>query len=176
MLREEMTDEQVRANPRDFLDQFNADDKRQLLIAYKALMMEKADGAGDGCPVCGQFVKMYRRHIYHSMVVDWLELMNRAESRTFSSQGKAVRRAAGGDLLKLRFWDLIEADPDSVGIWHTTDKGVAFLRGEIRVPKVALIYNSEFYGYENETETVGVRDCLKDKFDLDKAMGCVVRF
>lgn len=148
---------------------------REYIAKLRDNLMRAARSKGDHCPVCEQFVKVYRRSIYYSMIRDWVELMHVAESRTFSSGGRKVRRAAGGDVLKLRFWKLIEQCEES-GSWRTTDEGMLFLRGGSRVPKIALVYNQRFLGFEDEKTTVSVYDCCGEKFSINSILEVVRAF
>jgi len=73
-------------------------------------------------------------------------------------------------------WGLIEQMPGEredgskrVGWWRLTDRGRAFVRGEITVPKKALIYNNKLFGFEGRQITIS--DALREPFDYRRLMG-----
>jgi hypothetical protein len=76
----------------------------------------------------------------------------------------------GGDYAKLRYWQLIREDEGRRGVWTVTRLGLAFLDGEVKLPKyVALAEYREtgkVLGYAYPL--VSVMDVLPEKFDLDK--------
>jgi hypothetical protein len=81
----------------------------------------------------------------------------------------------GGDIMKLKYWDFLEAKPYAVrddgspraGIWRITPAGRAFARGNIDALKYQYVYNSELVGRAAPDLTrVWIDDCLKEPFDF----------
>jgi hypothetical protein len=139
------------------------------------------------CPCCRQKVQIYEREIHASMArvliilhrhflkeTDWLHVPSYLE--TLSRQlGAAIR---GGDWAKLRYWALIEEKPKTerkdgskrVGFWKVTDKGHAFAKNELRIPKAVQLYNDKFLGFVSESVTVSILDCLGKEFSYEELM------
>jgi hypothetical protein len=59
-------------------------------------------------------------------------------------------------------------DGGRAGYWRVTELGVEFLRGTLRVPKYARVYDGRRLGFAGEL--VGVADCLGEPFRLDELM------
>src|SRR4029453_8299094 len=65
---------------------------------------------------------------------------------------------------KLRYWGLLEEDPEPrddgghAGWWRVTDQGGQFAMGALLVPKYALVYDGRLRGFDGPL--VGVRECL----------------
>jgi len=79
------------------------------------------------------------------------------------------------DFAKMRFWKLIEkkegekddGNPNS-GFYRITKEGVDFLQGNLKIHRVARIFNNQFYGFSGEL--VSFADCAKDRFDYSELM------
>jgi len=129
---------------------------------------------GARCPCCSQFAKIYRRKINAGMArsliemwqvagCDWVHLPTAIGARS---------REEG----KLAYWALVEEsteprdDGGRAGWWRVTPKGRAFVAGLTRVPKYAHIYDGRCLGFD-DTELVGIRDCLGSRFNYDDLMG-----
>lgn len=151
--------------------------------------------AGVFCPCCQQFVKIYRRKITSSMAYALLLIARHYKDRPLgemgewlhvpeylSAQSKFGAPVRGGDWAKLRWWGLIEAAMDvepserrsdgsaRVGHYRLTPLGRAWARGECAVPRIALIFNQRLARLD-DTETVTIREALKDKFNYAELMG-----
>ena len=88
------------------------------------------------------------------------------------------KRRGGGDYHKLRFWNLIEQQPNTdnpnlpgnrSGTWRPTADGIRFAKGEIVLPKYALIFDNKCLGFEGEL--VSIRECLPKNFDFREIWG-----
>lgn len=127
---------------------------------------------GARCPCCNQMAKVYRRKVNSGMAValiamwrtaafDWQHIATTLENRH-------------ADEAKLRYWGLIEEgderreDGGRAGWWRMTEKGRAFVRGLITIPKYARVYDSRLISLEGPE--VSIRDALTDKFDYDELM------
>lgn len=147
---------------------------------------------GAECPCCHQYAKIYRRKLTSSMAYalilicryyrnlreprgldEWLHVPEWL-SKT-SKFGATVR---GGDWAKLVYWDLIEAQhgeerddgSSRVGYYRLTEKGLRFVKGECRVPRVALVYNQRLLRMDDD-KTLDIREALTEKFDYGELMG-----
>lgn len=129
------------------------------------------------CPVCGQKVKLYRRKLNSGMARALIRLYlherhhpgTSMDYRNWNARGEAREHSL------MRFWHLIEPDPDRVGYWRITDVGLRFIdlsRGAVahppRLPRAIWHFNNRCYGYTVEETTL--RRALGDKFDLDELL------
>jgi hypothetical protein len=129
---------------------------------------------GVTCPGCGQHAKMYRRKITAAAV--------RTLAKMYATHGQeflhlpSLRGVAENGEAKLRYWGLVEDmnavrdDGGHAGYWRVTDQGVRFLRGEITVPKYALVYNGELVELDATDGHVTAQQCLGHKFNLAELM------
>jgi hypothetical protein len=147
---------------------------------------------GAECPCCRQYAKIYRRKLTSSMAYalilicryyrnvhdphslsEWLHV---PEWLSKTSQFGATVR--GGDWAKLVYWELIEPKTGSeredgserVGYYRLTEMGLRFVKGEVRVPRVALVYNQSLLRMD-DTVKVDIREALTEKFDYGELMG-----
>jgi hypothetical protein len=133
--------------------------------ARERLMNERDKGTT--CPCCGQYAKVYRRSITSGTA--WL-LVQMFDKAMFDWYYVPSLGAQGGDLLKTRFWGLIEESEDvrddgsgRAGWWRITDLGGQFVRGLTTVPKYALIYNNHCLGLEGPN--VSIEDIRPFNYD-----------
>jgi len=113
------------------------------------------------CPCCGQFAKVYKRHITGAMAcaliqiyryywknawtTEWLHVPEYLAAQKMPAKVKAGWH--GGDWSKLRFWQLIEPKDDEradgsprVGFYRITDLGRDFVERKMEVPKYVFLY------------------------------------
>lgn len=166
------------------------DPETTLLSVAKAYLKDRAK-QGASCPCCDQWVQLYEREIHGSMArvliilhrhflrenPMWIHVPSFLEDLSVQL-GAAVR---GGDWAKLRYWGLIEEKPKEtkpakrkdgskrVGFYRVTEKGHAFAKGEIKVPRAALVYNERHLGFSADRE-VSIVDCLGKEFNYDELM------
>lgn len=131
---------------------------------------------GAGCPCCKQFAKVYPRRLYAAegagLIAMWR--LNRDDWVKIPAL-----KMQGGDLLKARFWDLIEPMPNAeradgskrVGIWRLTLRGVDFVHGRTKVPRIARVYNNRCLGLDASKGEAGIRDVLGARFEYAELMG-----
>jgi hypothetical protein len=137
----------------------------------RALWEAIRDGDAAACPCCGQLAKVYKRTIYSTLARNLIKAYRTAGADWFHGPTTV---GAGGDFAKLAYWHLIyEADetrPDGgrAGWWRITATGEAFIRGEIRVPKYARVYDHRKLSLEGPT--VDIKDCLGSRFDYQELM------
>lgn len=134
----------------------------------------RTEGKGTRCPCCGQNARVYERSIYSTMARDLIKMYRAAE--TSWAHVPSTINARGGDLLKMRYWHLLEGqeavrDDGSSrnGSWRITDKGVRYLLGQISVPKTARVYNDRCL--ELKGSPVTIYDALGRKFNYGDLMG-----
>jgi len=149
---------------------------------------ELRDGWHEGleCPVCTQFVKIYKRKITSSMAYtlilmyryfkkhryeEWVHMNDYLNS--IEGLPGAIRNT--GDNAKLRYWGLLEEKPEvrndgskRAGYWRITELGKKFVEGEVTVQSHTKIFNSKTYGLIGET--IGIKDALSNKFSYDELM------
>lgn len=127
---------------------------------------------GVQCPVCDQRAQIYRRKINGQMVRSLVQMFRAGAADDFLHMPTVIGKQA--DEAKLAHWGLLEEEkvlrPDGgrAGWWRVTKDGVSFIRGDLRVTKYALIYDSRFLGFEGEP--VDAQDCLGVGFDLQELL------
>jgi hypothetical protein len=139
---------------------------------------------GVTCPTCGQFCKVYRRKLNSTMALalcliyqyfqknphhTWLHVA------AFLVQTKRDSSIAGGDVVKLRYWGLLERGDgerddgsDRVGRYRITDLGKKFVEGKIAVPRYVYLYNQLLLRLSEEMTTV--QEALGDRFNYAELM------
>lgn len=147
---------------------------------------------GIRCPCCEQYIKLYKRTLNASMAVALLLLYREyrmtgtAEWVHFQSyiadlpiHPKLASSLHGGTAAKLRFWGFIELKPEAKagsrstnvrGFFRITEKGIAFAKGEIRVPKHMLVLSNKRVG--SEGPSINIKLALQERFDYDELMRC----
>jgi hypothetical protein len=138
-------------------------------------LREQARDHGADCPVCKRFTKVYRRSINsgmaYALAMMWSEHGTGWQDKTVTLRGVG---AAARDESLLRYWGLIEEDQrrredgGRAGWWRVTETGAEFAVGRRSVPKYALVYDSRCLGVEGPPVTI--RDCLRDRFDLEELL------
>lgn len=138
--------------------------------AGKVWLISKLDN-GEHCPLCGQMAKIYKRKINATMARTLITLWRSAGGEF--AHGPSLPGDTH-EISQLVWWGLVEEEarvrPDGgrAGWWRMTDKGIAFVRGGLNVPKYAKIYDGRVLGFDGDPVTV--RDCLGSKFDYSELM------
>lgn len=128
---------------------------------------------GIDCPCCGQLVKLYKRSFYDKQAVA-LIMLYRSPKEWVHSRAITERINIHGDIAKMRFWGLIEDQPNdntekrNSGVWRITDKGADFVEKKIVIPKYKYFFNQQVEG-ESE-ETITITDALGKKFNYEELM------
>lgn len=136
------------------------------------------------CPACCQHVQAYWRTINAGMAVSavrMLRLHNQAPGQFIHVPSEIGRRSAEEG--KLAFWGLVEeeatlrADGGRAGYWRLTKKGVEWARGDIKVPRYAVVYNGQIDGEPTAYSKSGIRkrdvsvfDALGRRFNYQKLL------
>jgi hypothetical protein len=138
------------------------------------------------CRVCRQRVHLDKRAMNSGMVRALIRLARHArqfgrgrEKDEFMDYRNWNARAEARDHTLLRhtdnpegpggYWGLIVADATRPpGWWKITERGLAFVREEIRVPRAMYYFDTRCYGFTKKK--TGIRKALGTKFDLDELM------
>lgn len=114
---------------------------------------------GVTCLSCGQRAKLYNRRLKKEWLQALVRLyqMDKVQPGCFFHVADILKEAMGkhGDFALCRHWDLIRADPNQNGYWQITSSGRAFVNGDLALPRGALIFNNQFYGYKGEAVRLG---------------------
>lgn len=138
----------------------------------KDWLRSKAD-KGAKCPCCTQYTKIYSRKLrgnmaktiirmYRTNKLDWVYLPSIRDG------------AAPRDDTLSSHWGLIEEakekrdDGGRAGWWRVTEKGEAFIRGQIKVPKYVRLFDGRVLGFTGDD--VSIFDALGTKFDYQELM------
>lgn len=158
------------------------DPQTATLADAQAFLKENAK-KGAVCPCCRQKVQLVEREIqstaarvliilHHHFQKDseWLHVPSHLES--IARQSGTVQKDSGW--ARLTYWGLIEEKPKDTGkragFYRITEKGNQFAKGEIKLPKYAMVYNDRFLGFTPSCPEVSVTDCLGKEFSYEDLM------
>ena len=130
---------------------------------------------GERCPLCKQYVKVYRRKLNAGMV-RWLIRFHRATGGSgkwihathVKLDGEPVSEV-GCEYSKLAHWGLIEQHPERSGLWRETVDGMAFAMNQWTVLSHAVIYDNRCLRLDGDP--VKIIEALGAKFDYWELMG-----
>lgn len=142
---------------------------------------------GAHCPLCTQYVKVYKRKLNSTMalaLITFFKMTNGSsdyrhsmEIIKASADLSLARNGFGGDFGKLVHWGLIEEMPKeeckkfsgrTSGYWRMTKAGCDFVNGLILVPKYAYIFDSRLLKLSDDF--TGVGESLGDSFNYEELM------
>ena len=129
-----------------------------------ALLAKLETGKLCVCPTCDQTVKVYPRRVHAKMLKGLQILSTFPDGLTHKEWIKHITWS--GDYAKLSYWGLIERNK-STKVWHVTERGHAFLRGELKIPTFANVYNKAVRWFSGPE--IDVYEC-RAHFDLDELM------
>lgn len=135
-------------------------------LGFARMWLRNQLAEGEKCPCCGQFSKIYRRNIHHTMASALIKLYNAGGELGYVHVASIAGPACEAG--KLRFWGLLEPDPRRRGWWRLTQRGVRFVKGEESVRKYAHTFNNELLFSSGPTVTIN--DCLGSSFDYAALM------
>jgi hypothetical protein len=133
-----------------------------------------AQSGGAACPCCTQLTKVYRRPLNAAMAYGLIRAYRQVNRELFHMP--TVLNHIAGDHAKLRYWGLIEEEPvrrddgGRAGWWQITDRGEQFVRGTLKVPKYALIFDGRLLRLDETGGYVTITDALGKKFDWTELM------
>lgn len=130
---------------------------------------------GANCPTCGQRSQLYRRQVNagmaHSLIrMYWLGGASDLSWVHIPSALPARSREEG----KLAYWGLAQEstepreDGGRAGWWRVTPRGERYVLAQLSIPKYALVFDSEVWGFEGEM--VGITQALGTKFNYTELM------
>lgn len=139
---------------------------QDLFNNHKTFMMDLLDGEKKDCPCCGRYAQVYRRHLHHDPAKKLIKLYRAGGAEKFIHTSVLIEKGdtSVGDFSKAKHWKLIhQADPDSdakktSGMWKLTQKGISFVRGEISIQRIALIFDDRVLGFSDDMVTI--QECL----------------
>jgi len=129
------------------------------------------------CPVCEQYVRVYKRSVNSMMARQLIHAYKNFGVGAFFHNSEIVMGTSGaGDFAKLAFFGLIEAKKHekgdqgkrTSGYWCVTPKGFDFINNTVMVQKYAMVYNDEVLGYSGDL--VSIVESLNNKFDYNELM------
>jgi hypothetical protein len=147
-------------------------------ISRREVMEAAKSKAGCDCPVCGQYVKVYKRTINATMARQLITAWHKHGNAWFHTRDVVLVDSAGaGDFSKLEYWGLIqrqmhtpgEDEKKSSGMWKITDDGFGFIKGRHVVPEFAIVYNGKLL--EMAGNDLDIVRALGKKFNYNEIMG-----
>ena len=144
------------------------------------LRQEILDKREEGClcKICDQYVKLYKVKLNSGMAhfLCWMFTQPNHAFAWIDVPLQAPRQIIKNrNYGRLAHWGLIEAkqnddDPtkkDS-GLWRLTQKGLAFVTGNLTVPKHVMLYNNIAEGFSEEHTKI--KDCFESHFNYEELM------
>jgi hypothetical protein len=122
---------------------------------------------GAECPVCGRIAKLYRRQLHRSIVATMAAMYARRGLRpvylpSIEQRSRDVSFAAHWGLIRR----VCDAEGRAIeGKWRITPRGRAWLRGELTVPRYAVVYLGECLRLEGEPWSV--HDAAGERFRIE---------
>lgn len=151
--------------------------------ARDALHLGLERGESSTCPCCSQTVAAYRRYLHAGQVLWLLDLVKawRAAGGTPETWiHKSEIAAVGNDYGFLAYFKpagreegLARSAPRELGSaftgrWQPTEAGLAWLRGEVKAPSHAMVFNRRVLS--SAAEGVTVEEALGERFDYSAVM------
>lgn len=137
---------------------------------------------GVDCPCCKQRVQLYPVALSSGMARSLIALykLDKEKPGYYHHSKFDVWRLnlgyAGGAFAKVRYWGLAVDQPNeddpakrTSGMWAITDKGRAFVEGNLTVPAKVKLFNKKSYGFDGNH--INIREALGTKFDYQELMG-----
>lgn len=118
------------------------------------------------CPCCERYSKKYQRTLNSSMAKALQTCWGQAGTEPFHAPTLV---AEGRWLAGLRYWGLIEKSKGR-GMWRITAKGTAFLNGEEKVPRWAVVASGQRFLRFVGPEDWSIDDALATRYDHDEVM------
>lgn len=144
---------------------------------------EAAKAGGCLCPVCGQYVKVYKRSVNSTMAGMLIRAYKKfgVNNRFHVSDIGLGKGGGSGDFSKLKYWGLINEyyDPEeennggkTQGYWKVTPSAAEFVNRAGTIQKYALVYNGKCLSLEGGY--VDIDQCLGEKFNYHELMERVI--
>lgn len=101
-----------------------------------------------------------------------ITLLRKTAGPEWFSVSDILKAAAGNttavEYSKLRYWGLLEENPNTNGQWRVTDLGKQFVNEGALVQQYILLHNGDLKGLDGKQ--VSINDVLGDNFDFDELM------
>lgn len=139
---------------------------------------------GAKCPCCGQFAKLYKRKLNSTMAYALVLIYRHFKANpqhtwihvaSFLVNAKRDSSIAGGDVVKLRHWGLLERGEgerddgsERVGRYRITELGRSFVEGKISVSRYAYLFNQMLMRLSDDMTTI--QQALGDRFSYAELM------
>jgi len=145
----------------------NVDANMTLATAHGQVWRSLDEGAF--CPCCQRNARRYKRP-FHSEMATFLVRLSKMDPAKFHHLREVL---PGGDVAPkvstdgsyLVHWGLVKRHPVRTGCYRVTKAGIAFVRGQTVVPKVAWVYDGRPMHYSEEKVTI--RDVLGSAVNVD---------
>lgn len=150
--------------------------KDYYLESFRKEWREIIEAEGGRCPCCDRWGKIYKRSINETMARSLIWLCKApAQDGWVDVPNQAPRwLIRSNQLPTLRWWDLVQrATSDDVdkkhsGLWRPTELGIAFVKGEVSMPKTVYTYAGEREKYGDEI--IKIHDCFGTHFSYAEVM------
>ncbi|MCP4373521.1 MAG: hypothetical protein GY797_36270 [Deltaproteobacteria bacterium] len=124
------------------------------------------------CPCCMRPINSYTLNLVAVDITVLLKIytLSRVSRKVWINVNQRIKPTSR-PFSNAQRWKLIkpkEITGKNKGLWRITKKGIKFLRGEITIPKVLIMYNREIIAIDDSI-MVDVHDVYKEKFDLADA-------
>lgn len=147
-----------------------------LEAARDYVLANREDGVT--CPCCQRLVRVYKRKLNSGMALAFLRLCRIHTTANRPVHAREVcEPTKNRDFSQLQYWELMIELPKTEdqhgrtsGFWLPTERGLAFFRGELRVPKYRVHASGEEETIGWSPETTALREALPDGFDYDKLL------
>lgn len=127
------------------------------------------------CPCCDRYAQIYRERIIAQQAYQLIKFYKAGAHIDWKHSSIIAGDMGPAAFGKLRHWGLIvrranDEDPTKKygGFYMITEKGVAFVEKNIKVPSHATVYNDTVLGYSDIY--VDIVEALKTQFDYQKLM------
>lgn len=130
------------------------------------------------CPCCNRYAKIYKRRIHMSAARGLIKLYRLGGDKQYVRCSDFILegQAGPGDTTKMKHWGLVEpqaldenvTNKRTSGMWRLTPDGVRFVRGELRVPSIKVVYDDEVIATDGAD--ISIQEALGDKFNYSELM------
>ena len=128
------------------------------------------------CPTCTRHAQLYRRLFHASMAAQLIRLYSLGGAHEYVHASRLILKgvSGAGDFSKAKYWGLIHSgintDPHTKtsGQWMLSRDGVAFVLGNLRIPREVMIFDDKIYGVSEREITI--REALGKRYNYNELM------
>lgn len=143
---------------------------------YEKFMQDLVDGIIEECPCCHRHAQIYKRRLHATIIRQMYFLLKLGgdEHYVHTSRLLLPNTSGIGDFSKAKYFNLIEEHfcfddaKKTSGLWRLTPSGVSFLKGNLKIPEFAGVFNDVVLFFSDER--VSVQDCLGERFNYKELM------